>query len=144
MITDRFQLRPRYNEVDQMGYVYHANYVAYCHQARTELLRKYDLNDHFLEENNVMLPVVSFSIEYIKPTYYDELLTIKTTIKEKPSLLFKFDFEIRNSKNELTTRANSTVVFARKDKRDPIRIPDFVEAKLEEAFQIAEARSSIY
>lgn len=40
MITDEIQLRPRYGEVDQMGYVYHANYVSYCHQARSELLRK--------------------------------------------------------------------------------------------------------
>ncbi|GAL66792.1 acyl-CoA thioesterase [Jejuia pallidilutea] len=39
MITDVFKLRPRYGEVDQMGYVYHANYVSYCHQARNELLR---------------------------------------------------------------------------------------------------------
>ncbi len=75
MITDEIQLRPRYGEVDRMGYVYHANYVSYCHQARTELLRKHGINDKVLEENKVMLPVISFEIKYLKPAHYDDLLS---------------------------------------------------------------------
>lgn len=67
MIKDEIQIRPRYGEVDQMGYVYHANYVSYCHQARTELLRKLGVHDRVLEEKNVMLPVISFEIKYKKP-----------------------------------------------------------------------------
>ena len=94
MITDKIQIRPRYGEVDQMGYVYHANYVSYCHQARTELLRKYGINDSKLEENKIMLPVISFKIDYKKPAHYDEKLTIKTTVSELPNVRFKFDFEI--------------------------------------------------
>ena len=50
LIENTIQLRPRYGEVDQMGYVYHANYVSYCHQARTELLRRLNIDDKTLEK----------------------------------------------------------------------------------------------
>lgn len=135
MITDKIQLRPRYGEVDQMGYVYHANYVSYCHQARTELLRKLGIQDSFLEENNVMLPVIRFEIDYKKPAHYDELLTITTTIKELPKVRFGFEFEIRNEHNTLLSEAKSTVVFVDSKVRFPMGIPEFIEQKLKQKFE---------
>ncbi len=134
MITSILQLRPRYGEVDRMGYVYHANYVNYCHQARTELLRQFGLHDDFLEQNNVMLPVISFDIQYKKPAHYDELITIKTTIKEMPKIRFHFEFEISNEKGQLLSKAKSSVVFANWDSRLPIQIPGFVKEKLQDHF----------
>jgi acyl-CoA thioester hydrolase len=130
MITDKMQLRPRYGEVDQMGYVYHANHVTYCHQARTELLRKFGINDHVLEENNIMLPVIDFQINYKNPARYDELLTIKTTIKNMPDIKFHFEFEITNEKGDLVCTANSTVVFVDSESRYPTETPEFVEKVL--------------
>lgn len=135
MITDEIQLRPRYGEVDQMGYVYHANYVSYCHQARTELLRKIGIHDSLLEENNVMLPVISFEINYKKPAHYDELLTIKTTIKDMPEVRFNFEFEVRNEEGILLTTAKSTVVFVDRKNRFPMGIPDFVEKALKQRIE---------
>jgi len=134
MITDKYEIRPRYGEVDQMGYVYHANYVTYCHQARTELLRKLGINDSNLEAKHVMLPVISFEITYKKPAHYDELITIKTTIKELPKIRFHFEFEIKNEQNIILCEAKSTVVFVNSQSRSPISIPDFVENKLKNKF----------
>lgn len=134
MITDEMQLRPRYGEVDKMGYVYHANYVSYCHQARTEFLRKMGIHDSLLEENNVMLPVISFEINYKKPAHYDELLTIKTTIREMPEVRLNFDFEVRNEEGVLLTTAKSTVVFVNSNNRFPMGAPDFVEKALKLQF----------
>lgn len=134
MISDQIQLRPRYGEVDQMGYVYHANHVTYCHQARTELLRKFGMNDRVLEENHIMLPVIKFSIEYKNPAHYDELLTIKTSISEMPEIKFRFAFEIRNEKGDLVSMADSTVVFVDSRSRFPIQVPDFVQDKLIDHF----------
>ncbi len=135
MITDEIQLRPRYGEVDRMGYVYHANYVSYCHQARTELLRKIGIHDSLLEENNVMLPVISFEINYKKPAHYDELLTIRTTIKDMPEVRFNFEFEVRNEEGILLTTANSTVVFVDSKNRFPMGAPDFVEKALKQRIE---------
>lgn len=133
MITDYYEIRPRYSEVDQMGYVYHANYITYCHQARTEMLRKMGICDSILEENNVMLPVISFKIDYLKPAYYDKPLTIKTTIHEMPEIRFEFTFEIKNENKDLISKANTTVVFAEKDSRLPRNIPAFVESSLKQS-----------
>lgn len=138
MITDQIQIRPRYGEVDQMGYVYHANYVSYCHQARTELLRKRGVHDFLLEENNVMLPVISFEINYKKPARYDELLTIKTTVSEMPEVRFRFKFEIVNSKGKLISTAKSTVVFVDSNTRYPMKAPDFVINALKNNFEHSE------
>lgn len=130
MISDTFELRPRYGEVDKMGYVYHANYVSYCHQARTELLRKLGINDAILEANNIMMPVISFNIKYHKPAIYDELLTIKTSIREMPKVRFGFEFEVTNANNKRICSAKSEVVFVNAEDRKPIRIPELVSNAL--------------
>ncbi|MBN2521756.1 MAG: acyl-CoA thioesterase [Bacteroidales bacterium] len=130
MITDEIQIRPRYGEVDRMGYVYHANYVHYCHQARTELLRKYGINDCILEKNNIMLPVVGMNLKYFKPAYYDELLTVKTSIREMPHVRFKFEFEITNKKEEKVCTANTTLVFVEATSRVPTIVPELIEEAL--------------
>ncbi|MFC0875507.1 acyl-CoA thioesterase [Saccharicrinis sp. FJH2] len=134
MISAEYKLRPRYGEVDQMGYVYHANYVSFCHEARTELLRQYGINDSVLEENNVMIPVINFQITYKKPARYDEVLTITTTVRNFPEVKLHFEFEIKNGKNELVCTAVSTVVFVNKANRQPVRLPHFVKDALKPAF----------
>ncbi len=126
----KVQVRPRYGEVDQMGYVYHANYVTYCHLARTELLREIGIHDKFLEENGVMLPVISMDLRYLKPGKYDELLTIEASIDELPKVRFSFHFKIYNEEGELLCKAKSTVVFADSLTRKPIKIPKFISDAL--------------
>lgn len=135
MITDLFELRPRYGEVDKMGYVYHANYVTYCHQARTELLRKLGIDDSELEKKDIILPVISFDIIYKKPAHYDELITIKTTIRELPKVRFSFEFEIKNEENMLLSKAKSTVVFVDNQSRLPVNMPDFIQNILKTKFK---------
>lgn len=109
-----------------MGYTYHANYVNYCHIARTELLRKYGISDKFLEENGIMLPVIDIHLKYLKPSGYDEELNVKTTIKEMPVSRFRFEYEFTNAKQELVCRAESTLVFVNSVTRKPGRIPTMI------------------
>lgn len=135
MITDIFELRPRYGEVDKMGYVYHANYVTYCHQARNELLRKLGLDEITLEKNHIILPVISFDIKYKKPAHYDERIIIKTTIKKMPKVYFSLEFEIKNDQNILLSEAKTTVVFVDNESRLPKRIPGFIEKILKSKFK---------
>jgi acyl-CoA thioester hydrolase len=135
MIIDKIEIRPRYGEVDQMGYVYHANYVSYCHQARTELLRKFGICDHILEENDIMLPVIEMNLRYFKPSHYDEKLTITTIIREIPLVRFRFEFKITNDQQEKVCQASSTVVFVERLSRRPIKVPELVENALMSAFE---------
>lgn len=135
MITDIIELRPRYGEVDQMGYVYHANYVTYCHQARNELLRKFGIDEIKLKKKHLILPVISFEIIYKKPAHYDELVTIKTTIREVAKVRLSFEFEIKNGQNTLLSKAKSTVIFVDSQSRLPKSVPDFIEKKLKTKFK---------
>ena len=134
MIQSKIDLRPRYGEVDQMGYVYHANYVSYCHQARTELMRNLGIHDRALEENQVMLPVISINLRYLKAAKYDELLTIQTTLREMPKTRAVFEFEIRNEANEKICTAVSEVVFVDSISRKPMKVPEMIRVKLADLF----------
>lgn len=134
MIQSKIDLRPRYGEVDQMGYVYHANYVSYCHQARTELMRNLGIHDQALEENQVMLPVISINLRYLKAAKYDELLTIQTTLREMPKTRAVFEFEIRNEANEKICTAVSEVVFVDSITRKPMKVPEMIRVKLADLF----------
>lgn len=136
MIRGECKIRPQYGEVDQMGYVYHANYVNYCHKARTELMREFGLNDKMLEENGIMLPVVDMNLKYLKPSGYDDELTVKTRIKELPITRLKFYFTFENARNEVVCKASSTVVFVDSITRKPQRVPDLIISNLKNAVLI--------
>lgn len=136
-IKDIFKIRPRYGEVDQMGYVYHSNYVNYCHQARTEMLRKLGIDDKKLERHNILLPVISMNLRYLQPAGYDELLTIHTSILQIPTTRFLFKFEIRNEQDLPVCTADSTVVFVDKTTRKPLKAPQLITDALKEQFKIS-------
>jgi len=129
MIEDVLLLKPRYNEVDQMGYVYHANYVTYCHTARTELMRKYQLHDAYIEEQEIMMPVIEMNLKYKNPAHYDETLEIKTKVLLNSSIRLSFSFEIK-TEEKLICIASTTIVFVDKSTRKPMKIPQFVKNKL--------------
>lgn len=133
MVTDTYKIIPRYNEVDQMGYVYHANYVTYCHQARTEFMRQLGICDSCIEEKGIMMPVISFNIKYKKPIGYDEEIIITTILQNAPNVRLKFEFELHNIKGELVSTADTTIVFVEADTRQPIRVPQWIENVFEDA-----------
>ena len=129
MYQSEVQVRVRYGETDQMGYVYYGNYASYFEVARVESLRNLGFDYKAIEESGIILPVLSFSIQYIKPAYYDDLLTIKVKIIEIPLARIKFEYETFNEKDELINRADTTLVFIDKHSKKPCRAPaDFVVA----------------
>ena len=74
------EIRVRYGETDQMGYCYYGNYAQYFEVGRVEALRSLGMSYKALEEQGVMLPVSEFSVKYLSPAFYDDLLTVKTEI----------------------------------------------------------------
>lgn len=120
------QIRVRYGETDRMGYLYYGHYPEYFEVGRVETMRSLGIPYKNLEDNGILLPVRSLEIVYIKPAYYDELLTIKTTIPELPGAKIVFLYEIYNSKNELITRGKTVLVFFDPQKQKVMRIPEKV------------------
>lgn len=125
MIRSEQKIRIRYDEVDKMGYLYHGNYAAYFHAGRTELLRKFGLSDIELEKQDIILPVIEMNTKYLKPILYDEIITIKTQLKEFSAVRIKFFYQVYNQDEKLATEADMTLVFVNNKSRRPIRIsPD--------------------
>ncbi len=129
-----FSVRVRYSETDQMGVVYHGNYAQYFEMGRVEWLRNIGISYKWMEENGIMLPVVSLTMNYKKPARYDDLLRVKTILKSQTSVKIEFDYEIYNEKNELLTIANSVLVFVDMKTGRPTLPPDYVKDKLKTFF----------
>ena len=131
-----YVLRTRYAETDQMGVVYYGNYPQYLELGRVEWLRSIGFTYKAMEEEGIMMPVVSLQIQYKKPALYDELITIRTKLKELPSTKIEFDYEILNEKGELLSMANTELVFVDAKTFRPVRCPEkvlkLIKAKSEE------------
>ncbi|MGO4818488.1 acyl-CoA thioesterase [Flavobacterium sp. W22_SRS_FP1] len=130
MKEHEFNVRVRYSETDQMGVVYHGNYAQYFEMGRVEWLRNMGVSYKWMEENGIMLPVVSLNINYKKPARYDDLLTVKTIFKSQTSVKIEFDYEIYNENKELLTIASSILVFVDMKTSRPTLPPDYVNEKL--------------
>lgn len=125
-------VRVRYSETDQMGVVYHGNYAQYFEMGRVEWLRNIGVSYKSMEEEGVMLPVVSLNMRYKKSAFYDDLLTVKTIFKKQESVKIEFDYEVRNQNAELLTIANTVLVFVDKKTGKPRLPPEHVKNLLNE------------
>ena len=124
------EVRVRYAETDQMGVVYHANYAQYFEIGRVEWLRNQGISYKWMEENGIMLPVVSLTMNYKKPAKYDDILTVTTILKSQSSVKIEFDYEIRNQEGELLTTGYSMLVFIDMKSGRPTLPPDYVTERL--------------
>ena len=82
MKTETISVRVRYQETDQMGVVYHANYLTYFELGRVEWLRSKGLDYAALEKSGVLLPVVNVTVNYQSPARYDQLIKVVTTLEK--------------------------------------------------------------
>ena len=130
MITSENKIQIRYDEVDKMGYVYHGNYAKFYHISRTELMRKIGFSDKELEAKNILLPVIEMNIKYLKPVFYDDVITIKTSLQNIPTSRMRFKHEVFNTHNEVINQAESTVVFVDMHTRKPMKAPEFIVDKI--------------
>ncbi len=126
------KIRVRYGETDQMGVVYHGNYAQYLEVSRVEWLRSIGISYKKMEEEGVMLPVVNLNINFKKPALYDEVITIKTTMRETPTVKIIIDQELYNEKEQLISNSSITLVFVDMKTKRPINCPDYLLNKLTE------------
>lgn len=134
MIYHEIQIRVRYAETDQMGYVYYGNYATYLEVARVETIRKIGFTYKALEEEGILMPVLELKVKYIKPAYYDDLLTIKTWVRELPSARIKFEYDIENQDGQLLTKAETTLVFISKESGRPCSLKGRFAELMEQQF----------
>ena len=123
MFSSEIKLRVRYGETDRMGYAYYGNYAEYFEVARVESLRELGMNYKELEDSGILLPVYTFSVKYMKPAYYDDLLTIKCSIKELPKARITFHYDTYNEKGDHLNTGETTLVFIDRKTNKPTGAP---------------------
>lgn len=126
MKDHQIQVRVRYSETDQMGVVYHGNYIPYFEIGRVEWLRNKGISYRKMEESGIGLPIVNMNINYKKSAVYDELLTVHTVFKSQTSVKIEFDCAIYNEAKELLTTAQFLLVFVSLKTGKPTAPPDYI------------------
>lgn len=128
MYTFETNVRVRYAETDQMGYVYYGNYATFYEVGRVELFRSLGFSYKALEDSGVMMPVLELHSRFLKPSRYDEEITIRTHLKEKPRVKIRFEYELFNQRGELLNTGSTTLVFVDMKRNKPCVAPsDFME-----------------
>ena len=112
MYITETQIRIHYALTDQMGMVYHGHYAQFYEIGRAEAIRQIGYTYKDIEAMGIIMPVVDIHSRFLSPAKYDDLVTVKTILKELP-LHHKivFHHEIYNEQDELLNTGDITLYF---------------------------------
>jgi acyl-CoA thioester hydrolase len=131
MFVTETQIRVRYAETDQMGYLYYGNYAQYYEVGRAEAIRTLGLSYKEMEEKiGVMMPVMSLQMRFVRPAHYDELLTVRTTLRHLPTDTITFYMEIFNEKKKLVNGGSVKLCFVEKATNKTVAPPQYLLEKI--------------
>lgn len=118
------QIRVRYAETDQMRVVYHGNYAQYFEVGRVEAIRSLGFSYKDLEDMGIIMPIVELTSKFLRPAHYDDLLTIKTILKELPTNhRIEFHQEVYNQHDKLLTIGKVVLYFVDAATREKTEMP---------------------
>lgn len=126
MYATSVKLRIRYSETDKMGFCYYGNYAQYFEVARVELLRSLGISYKEMEDEGILLPVTHFSVNYLKPAFYDDEITVMCTINKMPGVRITFHYESINAKNEKINEAVTDLIFLNQRLNKPVKPPQYI------------------
>src|SRR3954468_13578593 len=135
MFTSTTQIRVRYGETDQMGYLYYGNYALYYEVGRAEAVRQLGFTYRQLEEMGIMMPVVELNSNFYRPALYDDLVTVKTILKELPDgPKIQFHSELYNEQEQLLNVGVTTLVFFDPKSKQKVNMPEELTQRLQPFF----------
>jgi acyl-CoA thioester hydrolase len=115
------EIRVLYGDVDQMGFVYYANYLRYFEAGRGEFLRAHGRSYRDVESKGLRLPVIEARLRYRAPARYDDLLRLETELAHARGATFRFVYTVRRDQEELVT--GETVHACLNARGRPVRVP---------------------
>ena len=129
MISTDTKIRVRYADTDQMKFVYYRKYFEYFEQGRSDLLRRVGMPYPEIEKMGYFLPVIEAHAEYKQSAFYDDEITVRTTIDEIPQARVRITYLVFRSEGEGPIATGYTVhSFMNAEKRIPTRAPkEFIE-----------------
>lgn len=135
MYSSTTTIRVRYGETDQMGYLYYGFYALYYEVGRAEAIRELGFTYKELEAMGVVMPVAAMEAKYIRPAFYDDLITVKTILKEWPATAeIEFHSELYNEAGKLLNTSKVTLVFYDPVQRKKVMMPSQLANKLKPFF----------
>lgn len=127
MVSHEINIRVRYGETDRMGYLYYGHYAAYYEVGRVELIRSLGISYKSLEDDyGIWLPVVSLETRFVRPAHYDELLTVRSWVKEMPGSHLVFHVEIRNPVGKLVSSGRVRLCFFDAGLKQVVQAPEVI------------------
>jgi acyl-CoA thioester hydrolase len=127
MFSAETQIRVHYALTDQMGYVYYGHYAQFYEIGRAEAIRELGFTYREIEDSGVIMPVGSMSCKYLRPARYDDLITVKTMLRELPEgNKIIFQHEIYNERDELLNKGEVTLYFMDRSGTRSAEIPEFL------------------
>ncbi len=135
MFISDTKIRIHYALTDQMGFVYYGNYAQFYEIGRTEAIRQLGYTYKDIEAMGIIMPVVDIHFRYLRPAKYDDLITVKTTLKEIP-IHHKIIFhgEIYNEAGQLLNSGDVTLYFMEADGLKRCMMPAALKDKLQPFF----------
>lgn len=122
MLVSTKEIEVRYAETDQMGVVYHANYLIWMELGRTQLIKDLGFNYAEMEKDGIISPVLDIQASYKKPLHYGETAIVKTWIEEYDGLRVSYGYEIYTEDEEIAVTGISKHVCVKKESFRPISI----------------------
>ena len=131
MYSSTTQIRVRYGETDQMGYLYYGYYALYYEVGRAEAIRALGFTYRQLEEMGIMMPVVELNAKYFRPALYDDLITVRTVLRELPDgPRIQFHSELFNESGQLLNKGLTTLVFYDAGAKTKVPMPPALAERL--------------
>lgn len=112
----------RYSDTDQMGVIYHANYLSFFEQGRTKFYKDAGYKYHETEDLGVIFPVREVNVKYLRAVRLGEEIRIETKIHELTKIKVVYYHEMYNEKNELKSTGYTTVVCVDKETFKTVRM----------------------
>ncbi|WP_332645576.1 acyl-CoA thioesterase [Lysinibacillus sp. 54212] len=122
MFISEKRIEIRYAETDQMGVVYHANYIVWCEIGRTQLVSDLGFNYAGLEEDGYVSPVLDLSIQYKKAMRYGQTATVRTWIESHGKLRTTYGYEILHEDGSIAATATSVHTLIKKENFRPVSL----------------------
>ena len=135
MLVTETKIRVHYALTDQMGVVYHGHYAQFYEIGRTEAIRQVGYTYKDIESMGIIMPVVDIHSRFLRPAKYDDLLTVRTTLKEIPvHHKIVFHHEIYNVEEQLLNTGDITLYFIEAQTMKRCEMPDGLRKGLEKYF----------
>jgi acyl-CoA thioester hydrolase len=124
MTKSEVRFRVRYAETDQMGVVYHANYLVWMEIGRVELCRLLGIRYRDMEEDGVLLAVAAAECRYLRPARYDDEVAVRTSVARVTTRLLEFTYEVvLAGTSEVLCTGKTTHIFCSPGLR-PCKLPE--------------------